>query len=106
MLSSYVSLLVMTLFVALSVTATPVPADAPPSNPQVGKGPGPDISATDPQHNSHCNWVCPDIYKPVCGQNDDGDFKTFPSRCELNLYNCKHPEDEYQYQWDGNCPVD
>lgn len=38
-----------------------------------------------------CNRVCPDNYEPFSATDSNGNKVTFGNQCELNRYNCEHP---------------
>ncbi|KAK9696336.1 Kazal-type serine protease inhibitor domain [Popillia japonica] len=40
-----------------------------------------------------CSWIfCTEEYDPVCGEDSDGNRKTYGNRCEIALDQCLHPE--------------
>lgn len=39
-----------------------------------------------------CLKPCARIYAPVCGEDCNGNKKTFSNQCEMDNYNCEHPD--------------
>ncbi|KAG0201618.1 hypothetical protein BGX33_010216 [Mortierella sp. NVP41] len=49
---------------------------------------------------SDCPNTCVTVVEHVCGLNSKG-VKRFGNRCELSVWNCKNPKDQYELQ-EGN----
>ncbi|KAH7058148.1 hypothetical protein BKA57DRAFT_448645 [Linnemannia elongata] len=43
-----------------------------------------------------CNKVCAEIFKPVCAKLQSGKSQTFSNACEMDVFNCEHPNDKAQ----------
>ncbi|KAG0374316.1 hypothetical protein BGX24_010554 [Mortierella sp. AD032] len=50
-----------------------------------------------------CNKACPKIYKPVCAKLQSGESKTFGNACEMNVFNCEHPNEKAQLVANAEC---
>ena len=48
---------------------------------------------------SDCQDICPEVYKPVCGSNNE----TYSNECELEVAACKNPSEDIEKKSDGPC---
>ncbi|KAF9292231.1 hypothetical protein BGZ88_006465 [Linnemannia elongata] len=52
-----------------------------------------------------CNKVCAEIFKPVCAKLQSGKSQTFSNACEMDVFNCEHPNDKAQLVANAACPA-
>ncbi|KAG0302610.1 hypothetical protein BGZ97_002264 [Linnemannia gamsii] len=52
-----------------------------------------------------CNMVCAEIFKPVCAKLQSGKSQTFNNACEMDVFNCEHPDDKAQLMANAACPA-
>ncbi|KAF8948253.1 Serine protease inhibitor Kazal-type 5 [Haplosporangium gracile] len=50
-----------------------------------------------------CDTVCPTVFQPICAKAKTGLNKVFGNACELNNYNCKHPNANFVLVADSSC---
>ncbi|OAQ29492.1 hypothetical protein K457DRAFT_137954 [Linnemannia elongata AG-77] len=50
-----------------------------------------------------CDTVCPSVFQPVCARAKTGLNKVFGNACELNNYNCEHPNANFVLVADSSC---
>ncbi|KAG0283724.1 Serine protease inhibitor Kazal-type 5 [Linnemannia gamsii] len=52
-----------------------------------------------------CNKACTKIFKPVCAKLQSGKSQTFSNACEMDVFNCEHPDDKAQLVANAACPA-
>ncbi|KAF9145987.1 hypothetical protein BGX30_005456 [Mortierella sp. GBA39] len=50
-----------------------------------------------------CETVCPAVFQPICARAKTGLNKVFGNACELNNYNCEHPNANFVLVADSSC---